>query len=77
MFNAEKERSSQELEREEMEQKAELEGVKLGVEIAKSQNEAASKVSEGEEKAVLDRARLSVEVAKALLDDDVKRNGGG
>jgi len=76
MFNAEKERSSQELEREEMEQKAELEGVKLGVEIAKSQNEAASKVSEGEEKAALDRARLSVEVAKALMDDDVKRNGG-
>ena len=76
MFNAEKERSSQELEREEMEQKAELEGVKLGVEIAKSQNEAASKVSEGEERAALDRARLSVEVAKALMDDDVKRNGG-
>ena len=77
MFNAEKERSSQELEREEMEQKAELEGVKLGVEIAKSQNEAASKVSEGEEKAALDRARLSAEVAKALLDDDAKRGGGG
>ena len=74
MFNAEKERSSQELEREKMAQNAELEGVKLGVEIAKTQEDAALKVSETEERAVLERARLSTEVAKALLDDDTKRN---
>ena len=74
MFNAEKERSSQELERDKMAQDAELEGVKLGVEIAKTQEDSALKVSETEERAVLDRARLSTEVAKALLDDDTKRN---
>jgi hypothetical protein len=77
VFNAEKERSSQELERDKMAQDAELEGIKLGVEVAKGQEDAASRVSEGEEKAVLERARLSAEVAKALLDDDVKRNGKG
>ena len=77
MLNAEKERSSQELERDKMAQDAELEGVKLGVEIAKTQENAALKVSEAEERAVLDRARLSTEVAKALLDDDVKRNRNG
>ena len=77
MFNAEKERSSQELERDKMAQNAELEGVRLGVQVAKAQEEAAMKVSEAEEKAVLERARLSTEVAKALLDDDVKRNGKG
>jgi hypothetical protein len=77
MFNAEKERSSQELEREKMAQNAELEGVRLGVQVAKGQEDTALKVSEGEEKAVLERARLSAEVAKALLDDDVKRNGKG
>jgi hypothetical protein len=77
VFNAEKERSSQELERDKMAQDAELEGIKLGVEVAKGQEDAASRVSEGEEKAVLERARLSMEVAKALLDDDVMRNGKG
>ena len=77
MFNAEKERSSQELERDKMAQNAELEGVRLGVQVAKAQEEAAMKVPEAEEKAVLERARLSTEVAKALLDDDVKRNGKG
>jgi hypothetical protein len=74
MLNAEKERSSQELERDKMAQDAELEGVKLGIEIAKTQDNAALKVSEAEERAVLERARLSTEVAKALLDDDTKRN---
>jgi hypothetical protein len=74
MLNAEKERSSQELERDKMAQDAELEGVKLGIEIAKTQDNAALKVSEAEERAVLARARLSTEVAKALLDDDTKRN---
>jgi hypothetical protein len=77
MFNAEKERSSQELEREKMAQNAELEGVKLGVQVARGQENTAMKVSEVEEKAVLERARLSAEVAKTLLDDDVKRNGKG
>ena len=77
MFNAEKERSSQELERDKMAQNAELEGVKLGVQVARGQENAAMKVSEVEEKAVLERARLSAEVAKALLADDVKRNGKG
>ena len=74
MLNAEKERSSQEIERDKMAQDAELEGVKLGIEIAKTQDNAALKVSEAEERAVLERARLSTEVAKALLDDDTKRN---
>ena len=74
MLNAEKARSSEELEREKMDQSAEIEGVKLGIEIAKSQGSEALRVSEGEERAALDRARLSTEVAKALLDDDTKRN---
>jgi len=76
VLNAEKARSSQELERERMAQKEELEGVKLSVEMAKAQDETALKVSESEEKAAMDRARLTAEVGKALLDDDAKRNGG-
>tara|TARA_Y100000310_G_scaffold239177_1_gene242740 strand:+ start:1799 stop:4339 length:2541 start_codon:yes stop_codon:yes gene_type:complete len=75
-LNAEKARSSQELERERMAQKEELEGVKLGVEMAKAEDEIALKVSESEEKAALERARLTAEVGKALLDDDAKRSGG-
>ena len=70
MFNAEKERSSQELERERMDQQAEIDGVRLGVEVAKAQSNAEQRLSEAEEKATLERARLSAEVAKTLLDDD-------
>jgi hypothetical protein len=58
-----------------MAQDAELEGVKLGVEISKVQEDAAARLSEAEERALLERARLSTEVAKALLDDSAKRNG--
>ena len=74
LFNAEKERSSQELERDKMAQNAELESVRLGIQLAKAQEDVSLKVSEVEERAVMDKARLSTEVAKALLDDDIKRN---
>jgi len=74
MINAEKERSSQELERDKMAQNAEFEGLKLGVEIAKSQAGMAQKLSEVEEKAILEKARLAAEAAKALLDDEAKRD---
>ena len=60
-----------------MAQNAELESVRLGIQLAKAQEDVSLKVSEVEERAVMDKARLSTEVAKALLDDDIKRNRKG
>jgi hypothetical protein len=72
LVGAEKERSLQELEREKMAQKADIDGLKMGLEVAKIQEEASSKLSESEEKAAMERARLSTEIAKALMDSGAK-----
>ena len=73
LFNAEKERSSQELERDKMAQNVELEGVKLGVQVAKGQEDVALRVSEGEGKAALEKARLAADVGRALLAEGAKK----
>jgi len=65
----------QETETKRINTQAELEGARLGIEIAKGKEELAAKQAEVNQKDVLGRAKLAAEAAKVLVEDDQKTRG--
>ena len=65
----------QETESKRIETQANLEGARLGVEIAKGKEALAAKQNEAGQKNVLAKAKLAAEAAKVLVDDDRKARG--
>jgi hypothetical protein len=62
----------QETENKRINTQADIEGARLGVEIAKGKEELASKQVEMSERAVLEKAKLAAAAAKVLVEDDQK-----
>ena len=66
----------QETERYRIDTQSELEGTRLGVDIAKSKAEINNKEKELNDKRILDKAKLVAEAGRVLIDDDNKGRGG-
>ena len=66
----------QETERYRIDTQSELEGTRLGVDIAKSKAEINNKEKELNDKRILDKAKLVSEAGRVLIDDDNKNRGG-
>ena len=64
----------QETEQYRIDQQSELEGVRLGVDIAKSKAELADKKEELEAKNLIEKAKIVSQAGKALMDDEQKDN---
>ena len=65
----------QETENKRIDTQADIEGTRLGVEIAKGKEALASKQAEMSERAILEKAQLAAQAAKVLVEDDQKTRG--
>ena len=73
--NMDQARMRQETEKYRIDEQSEIDGVRIGVDIAKSKAELAGKKDELDAKSVMEKAKLVAEVGKALIDDEHRDKG--
>ena len=73
--NMDQARMRQETEKYRIDEQSEIDGVRIGVDIAKSKAELAGKKDELDVKRVMEKAKLVSEVGKALIDDEHRNKG--